>query len=172
MGYRRASLLPPVCATWNPVPARRLPAADRCCRCKTSFARRVTPHHYLAIFDRGRAIGLCHTTRLASPGQRIALYAKDRGHSHLACNVSGYYCEVHHVTDYAICRETDINDLTLACGGHHPRVKPGGWITRKRANGDTEWIPPPHLDYSQPRTNNFHHPEKLLYGNDGEGDEH
>src|SRR5207302_6225116 len=30
-------------------------------------------HHYLAIFDKGRAIGLYHTKRLASPGQRIVL---------------------------------------------------------------------------------------------------
>ena len=36
-------------------------------------------HHYLAIFDNGKAIGLYHTKRLASPGQRIVLYAKDRG---------------------------------------------------------------------------------------------
>jgi hypothetical protein len=35
-------------------------------------------HHYLAIFDEGQAIGLYHTKRLASPGQRIVLYAKDR----------------------------------------------------------------------------------------------
>jgi hypothetical protein len=39
-------------------------------------------HHYLAIFDAGRAIGLYHTKRLASPGQRIVLYAKDRGCTH------------------------------------------------------------------------------------------
>lgn len=25
-----------------------------------------------------------------------------------------------------------------------------------------EWIPPPHLDHGQPRTNGFHHPEKSL----------
>jgi Domain of unknown function (DUF222) len=33
-------------------------------------------HHYLAIFDHGKAIGLYHTKRLASPGQRIVLYAQ------------------------------------------------------------------------------------------------
>ena len=32
-------------------------------------------HHYLAIFDEAKAIGLYHTKRLASPGQRIVLYA-------------------------------------------------------------------------------------------------
>jgi hypothetical protein len=35
-----------------------------------------TPNHYLAMFDKGNAIGLYHTKRLASPGQRIVLYAK------------------------------------------------------------------------------------------------
>jgi Domain of unknown function (DUF222) len=33
-------------------------------------------HHYLAIFDHGKALALYHTKRLASPGQRIVLYAQ------------------------------------------------------------------------------------------------
>ncbi|WP_264035279.1 hypothetical protein, partial [Mycobacterium lacus] len=28
------------------------------------------------------------------------------------------------------------------------------------------WIPPPHLDHGQPRTNSYHHPEKLLVDED------
>lgn len=123
-------------------------------------------HHYLAIFDNGRAIGLYHTKRLASPGQRIVLYTKDRGCSHPGCDVPGYLCEVHHVTDFAKCRTTGIDELTLACSSHHRLVKPGGWTTRKHANGDVEWLPPPHLDHDQPRTNTFHHPEKLLGAGD------
>ncbi|WP_139334696.1 HNH endonuclease signature motif containing protein, partial [Mycobacterium colombiense] len=118
-------------------------------------------HHYLAIFDKGKALALYHTKRLASPGQRIVLYAKDRGCSHPGCDVSGYYCEVHHVEDWATTYRTDIDQLTLACGPHH-RLLEKGWTTRKRANGDTEWIPPPHLERGQPRTNTFHHPEGLL----------
>ncbi len=118
--------------------------------------------HYLAIFDKGKALALYHTKRLASPGQRIVLYAKDRGCSAPGCTVPGYYCEVHHVTDYAKCRTTDVNQLTFGCGPQHQIVQPGGWTTRKNAKGDTEWIPPPHLDRGQPRTNTFHHPEKLL----------
>ncbi len=121
--------------------------------------------HYLAIFDKGKALALYHTKRLASPGQRIVLYAKDRGCSHPGCDVPGYYCEVHHVINYANCHTTDVNELTFGCGGHHPLAE-RGWTTRKNANGDTEWIPPPHLDSGlfggQPRTNTFHHPEKLL----------
>ncbi|WP_156745284.1 HNH endonuclease signature motif containing protein, partial [Mycobacterium sp. 1165178.9] len=118
-------------------------------------------HHYLAIFDKGKSLALYHTKRLASPGQRIVLYAKDRGCSHPGCDVSGYYCEVHHVTSYATRPSTDMDELTFACGGHHPLAEKG-WSTRKRANGDTEWIPPPHLDRGQPQVNTFHHPEKLL----------
>ena len=123
-------------------------------------------HHYLAIFDNGRAIGLYHTKRLASPGQRIVLYAKDRGCTRPGCDVPGYWSEVHHVEDWASTHTTDVNQLTFGCGCDHPLVKPGGFTTRKRANGDTEWIPPPHLDHGQPRTNTFHHPEKLLADED------
>ncbi|HEV7579241.1 MAG TPA: hypothetical protein VGO77_02320, partial [Mycobacterium sp.] len=61
---------------------------------------------------------------------------------------------------------TDIDNLALTCGAHHRLLRPRGWTTRKRANGDTEWIPPPHLDRGQPRTNTFHHPEKLLLDED------
>jgi hypothetical protein len=126
--------------------------------------------HYLAIFDKGKALALYHTKRLATPGQRIVLYAKDRGCSAPGCTVPGYYCEVHHVTDYAKCRTTDVNDLTFGCGPQHRLLQPGGWTTRKNATGDTEWIPPPHLDRGQPRTNTFHHPETLLSDHDSDGD--
>ena len=123
-------------------------------------------HHYLAIFDKGKALALYHTKRLASPAQRIVLYAKVRGCSAPGCTVRGFYCEVHHVTDWAICHTTDVNDLTFGCGPHHRLLRPGGWTTRKNTKGDTEWIPPPHLDRGRPRTNTFHHPEKLLQDRD------
>ncbi|BCO59318.1 HNH endonuclease signature motif containing protein [Mycobacterium intracellulare] len=129
-------------------------------------------HHYLAIFDKGKALALYHTKRLASPGQRIVLYAKDRGCTAPGCTVSGYYCEVHHTTDYSKCHSTDINQLTFACGPHHRMLNPGGWTTRKNTRGETEWKPPPHLERGQPPTNTYHHPEKLLHheSNDDEAD--
>jgi hypothetical protein len=123
-------------------------------------------HHYLAVFDNAKPVALYHTKRLASAGQRIVLYAKDIGCSAPGCDVGGYYCEVHHITDYAQCHTTDIDNLTLTCGTHHRLLRPRGWTTRKRANGDTQWIPPPHLDRGQPRTNTYRHPEKLLLDQD------
>ena len=56
----------------------------------------------------------------------------------------------------------------MGCGTNHRTVRPGGWTTRKNARGDTEWIPPPHLERDQPRINTFHHPEKLLREDDDE----
>jgi hypothetical protein len=122
-------------------------------------------HHYLAIFDNAKALALYHTKRLASPGQRIVLYAKDRGCTRPGCDVPGYWSEVHHIEKWANTHCTDINTLTLACGSDHPLAEQG-WTVRKRTDGITEWIPPPHLDHGQPRTNSYHHPEKLLADED------
>jgi Domain of unknown function (DUF222) len=122
-------------------------------------------HHYLAIFDRGKALALYHTKRLASPAQRIVLYARDRGCTFPGCTVPGYLCEVHHDNPYATNPVTDINELSLGCGPNH-KLADQGWTTRKNARGDTEWIPPPHLDRGQPRINTYHHPEKLLRDDD------
>ena len=124
-------------------------------------------HHYLAIFDRAKPLALFHTKRIASPAQRIMLYGKERGCTMPGCDAPAYHSQVHHVTGWTKTGRTDIDDLTLACGPDN-RLAEKGWTTRKNAKGDTEWIPPPHLDYGQPRVNTFHHPEKLLAPDDDE----
>ena len=86
---------------------------------------------------------------------------RNRGCTHPGCTVPGYWCEVHHVKDWASTHTTDINQLTLTCPPNHKLVEKG-WKTRKRSDGNTEWIPPAHLDHGQSRTNTYHHPEKLL----------
>ncbi|VAZ76842.1 hypothetical protein LAUMK4_03225 [Mycobacterium persicum] len=62
-------------------------------------------------------------------------------------------------------RRTDIDELTLACGVDN-RLAEKGWRTRKNTRGDTEWIPPAHLDRGQPPTNPYHHPERFLSDRD------
>jgi len=118
-------------------------------------------HHYLAIFDNGKPLALYHAKRLASPAQRIMLYAKDRGCTRPGCTAPGYWTQAHHTEGWSATHRTDIKQMALACGVDN-RLVEKGWTTRKNARGDTEWIPPPHLDYGQPRVNTFHHPEKLL----------
>lgn len=120
-------------------------------------------YHYLTIFDEvsGRSLWLGRTKRVASADQRIVLHDKDRGCSYPGCNVPGYDCQVHHAErDWADGGNTDIDDLAFACGPHNRLVKPGGWRTRKRPDGTTEWQPPPQLPLVG-GVNRFHHVDRL-----------
>ncbi|SOJ54483.1 hypothetical protein MSIMFB_01975 [Mycobacterium simulans] len=122
----------------------------------------IHSYHYLAVFDEhsSRPLYLGRTRRVASPDQRVVLYAKDRGCTHPGCDVPGYWCEAHHVDDWADGGQTDGDKLTFACKPHHKLVGKG-WKTSKLPNGRTEWIPPPQLDRGA-RTNDYHHPERLF----------
>jgi hypothetical protein len=94
-------------------------------------------HHYVAMFDQGKALALYHTKRLASPAQRIMLYAKDRGRTKPGCDAPAYHSQVHHVQGWTTTHRTDINDLALACGIDN-RLAEKGRTTRTNARGDTE----------------------------------
>jgi hypothetical protein len=120
-------------------------------------------YHYLAVFDehRSRPLYLGRSRRIATADQRLMLYAKDRGCTAPGCDVPGYWTEVHHTDDWARGGLTDIDRLTLACKPDHKLVD-RGWRTVKLGNGKTQWIPPPHLDHGQARTNDYHHPERLF----------
>lgn len=119
--------------------------------------------HYLAVFDQHteRAIYLGRSRRIASVDQRVVLHAKDRGCTAPGCDVPGYLCETHHVDEWTDGGLTNIDRLTFACGPHHRLIKPGGWRTRKRSDGATEWHPPPQLPI-RGGTNTYHHPERML----------
>lgn len=125
-------------------------------------------YHYLAVFDdhSNRPLYLGRSRRIASPDQRVVLYAKDRGCTHPGCDAPGYWCEVHHVVDWATGGPTDADALTFACAPHH-RLVDKGWRTRKNTVGRTEWIPPPPLD-RRARTNAYHHPERIFADADDE----
>ena len=125
-------------------------------------------HHYLCIYDKHthEPLYLARTKRLASAAQRIVLYGLERGCTRPGCTAPAYWCQVHHIAGWAAEHgPTDINLLTLACGPDN-RLAEHGWTVRKRKDGRTEWIPPPHLDTGQPRVNNYHHPQKYLVDDD------
>ncbi len=123
-------------------------------------------YHYLAVFDdhQSRPLYLGRSRRIASPDQRVVLYAKDRGCTFPGCDAPGYVSEVHHVDEWAAGGLTNIDKLTFGCHPHH-KLHEMGWRTRKLANGETEWIPPPHLQMPS-GTNDFHHPERYLPDDD------
>jgi Domain of unknown function (DUF222) len=120
-------------------------------------------YHYLAVFDehQSRPLYLGRSRRIASADQRVVLYAKDRGCTAPGCDVPGYWTEVHHTDDWARGGPTNIDRLTLACKPDH-KLADKGWRTVKHGNGETQWIPPPHLDRGQARTNDYHHPERFF----------
>jgi hypothetical protein len=125
-------------------------------------------HHYLCIYDKHtrEPLYLGRTKRLASAAQRIALYGLEGGCTRPGCTAPPNQSQVHHIAGWAAQHgPTDINKLTLACAPDN-RLAEHGWTVRKRKDGRTEWIPPPHLDTGQARVNNYHHPEKYLVDDD------
>jgi hypothetical protein len=125
--------------------------------------------HYLCVFDQHteRPLYLGRSKRIASADQRIVLHSRDRGCTAPGCDVPGYLCEVHHVDEWVDGGLTNIDKLTFACRAHHRLIRPGGWKTRKLKNGNTEWLPPPHLPL-RGGINTYHHPERML-PQDGDG---
>ena len=106
----------------------------------------------------------------ATAAQRIVLHAKERGCTRPGCSAPGYRAQVHHaVADWKDDGQTDIDELTFACGPDHRMLDKTQWRTRKNAKNQTEWLPPPDLDTGQHRTNGYHHPERYLLPEDDEG---
>jgi hypothetical protein len=140
-------------------------------------------YNYLLIFDNAKRCRLYkgRSTRLATPAQRLVLYATERGCTKPGCTVPPYWCQVHHATkDFGKGGRTNIDELTLACGPDNRLATDGGWKTRKRKDAITTWKPPPHSPASgryphggQSRINRYHHPERYLkeLGNEDEHDD-
>ncbi|WKG03461.1 DUF222 domain-containing protein [Mycolicibacterium sp. HK-90] len=134
--------------------------------------------HYLAIFDQatGAALNYFRARRIASPAQRIMLIARDGGCTKPGCTVGAYGCQAHHDNDWAKGGNTNVDDMTLACGPDNRSVDDdGGYTTTINDHGEVEWHPPPDLDHGQRRINYHHRPELLLTppnDSDGQGDGH
>lgn len=123
--------------------------------------------HHLAIFDdaTGAALNYFRTRRTASPAQRIMLIARDGGCTKPCCTNGPYFCQVHHgEADFARGGNTNVDDMTLACGCDNRMVdENGGYTTKFNARNECEWHPPPALDHGQTRVNYHHRPELLRY---------
>jgi hypothetical protein len=131
-------------------------------------------NHWLAVFDgaTGQALDLFRARRTASLAQRIMLIARDGGCTKPCCAVPAYGTQVHHaLADWADDGNTNVNELTLACGPDNRLVdKTNGWTTTINDRGETEWAPPTDLDTGQTRLNYFHRPELLLRPPDNKDD--
>jgi hypothetical protein len=127
----------------------------------TSLA--VFANHSADVLYFGRA------KRTAQTGQRLALFAKDRGCTKPGCRNPATWVEIHHVEAWIDGGLTDIDVLAPACPAHHALIGDGEdqWqtvmITEGPDAGRVAWIAPKSIDPEQiPRVNRAHHPDQTI----------
>jgi hypothetical protein len=108
--------------------------------------------------DAGGILAYGNTRRLAAPGMRKALFARDRGCTFPGCDRSAARSEIHHAIDWALGGRTDLNNLAIACGYHNNQAPKQGWST-VMIDGIPHWQPPSWHPVQQPQRNYLHHPE-------------
>ncbi len=123
----------------------------------------TTAHWVLGLFDSGgQPLYLSRTTRLATPAQRLALTARDRGCTRPGCDIPAAWCEVHHLTPWQHGGPTDITNLALVCPYDHALITTDGYTVHLGNTGHVEWTAPTYLDPTRiPATNPLHHPPTL-----------
>ncbi|SDU78487.1 HNH endonuclease signature motif containing protein [Jiangella alkaliphila] len=95
--------------------------------------------------------------RTVTPGQWVALVARDQGCAFPGCARPAAWTQAHHITHWADGGTTDLDNLVLLCGHHHRSVHHRGWTVRMGTNGHPTFIPPPWIDPArQPRRNIYH----------------
>ena len=110
--------------------------------------------------DAGEVLAFGRRRRLASTGQRKALFARDRGCTFPGCDRSAARSEVHHAIDWAAGGRTDLDSMAIACGYHNNEGAKQGWRT-VMIDGVPHWRPPPWHPQQEPQRNYLHHPELL-----------
>ncbi|WP_081729904.1 HNH endonuclease signature motif containing protein [Williamsia sp. D3] len=125
----------------------------------------------LAVFANHSAdvLYFARAKRTAQQGQRMALFAKDRGCTSPGCRNPISWTEIHHTTAWADGGLTDIDVLAPACIPHHAMIGPGEdqWqtvmVTDGPDTGRVAWIPPKYIDPDQqPRINRAHHADHTV----------
>ena len=113
---------------------------------------------YALVKDaRNVPLTLGRAARLASPGQTIALAARDHGCTFPGCDRPPAWCQRHHIQDWHHGGHTDLTNLTLLCGYHHREFARRGWQITMR-DGHPWWTPPQWIDPHQtPIRNHTHH---------------
>ena len=112
---------------------------------------------YLLLEDaRGVPLELGRTSRIATPGQTVALAARDRGCSFPGCRRPPAWCQRHHVREWQFGGRTDVQSMALLCGYHHREFEPRGWRI-VMVDGMPWWIPPRWIDPQQRPIRNHAH---------------
>ena len=110
----------------------------------------------------GAVLAQGRTCRYATPAQRRALAARDRGCTFPGCDAPPGWSEAHHIIHWEHGGLTDLDNLTLVCGFHHREHQKMGWECQI-TNGLPEWLPPWWIDPDRtPQHNHAHHTTEYL----------
>ncbi|SDU81602.1 HNH endonuclease [Microlunatus sagamiharensis] len=104
--------------------------------------------HPVVVEAKGVVLSMGRTSRLATPGQTMALIARDGGCSFPGCEHPPEWCERHHVVAWVDGGRTDLDNLTLLCRYHHRQFLARGWTCRMIERLPT-WTPPRWVDPQQ-----------------------
>ena len=104
--------------------------------------------HPTLVDAKGVVLWMGRTSRLATPGQTMALVARDGGCSFPGCEHPPEWCERHHVVAWVHGGTTDVDNLTLLCRFHHRQFLARGWTCRMLDRLPT-WYPPRWVDPDQ-----------------------
>ena len=105
---------------------------------------------------KGVPLRLGRVARIATPGQTIALAARDRGCTFPACDRPAAWTQRHHVRAWQDGGRTDLDNLALVCGYHHRSFEGQGWQCTM-IDGRPWWIPPAWIDPRRRPIRNTHH---------------
>lgn len=108
---------------------------------------------------KGEVLDLGRAKRLITPGQRRALYVRDRGCAFPGCKRPPRHCQGHHAVGWEQGGPTDLGNLVLLCAAHHRLLHRSGWDVRIAPDGIPEFLPPIWKDPDRrPRRNHAHPP--------------
>jgi hypothetical protein len=89
----------------------------------------------------GRPLDLGRTTRLVPPHLRRAVEKRDKGCVFAGCDAPTFWCDVHHLLEWALGGETSLENSGLLCERHHTQVHHGFRIQRQPDGHWHTWRP-------------------------------
>jgi hypothetical protein len=89
----------------------------------------------------GVPLDLGRTLRLVPPHLRRAVETRDKGCVFAGCHAPTYWCEVHHLLEWALGGETSLENSGLLCERHHTQVHHGFRIERQPDGRWRTWRP-------------------------------
>jgi hypothetical protein len=92
--------------------------------------------------NRGQALAVGRSQRLATPAQRAALAAMHRTCMQPTCTVPFEDCPIHHIIPWEQGGPTDLSNLGPLCTAHHTLVHHGGWTLTMTPDRIATWTRP------------------------------